>query len=383
MNRLFFTVVLATVTGLSLFAQNPNVSIKIDTAERFRFEGSRLNFLNPGRNVLIGDSAGYYMYNKAQGNVYIGDLTGLMDTTGMLNTFIGGQAGYSNLSGVRNTYLGFGAGQSNSTGSRNTFAGLWAGAYNTTGSYNTYIGRNAGFYNETGIGNVFIGNSAGSNELGSDRLYIANTNTSSPMIYGEFDNSYLKFNANNTVFSGQAIATGNIATSGRFIAGNAPGINDTVTIVTNMDFANSLLRYRTLIYKSGILVYTSNESAWVNAVGAPDLPCGPISMVGEFNDWWMDTFMIRSEADPAFWTGNLFLTTASDKNDPPDGIIEVKFRENASWDVSWGSTSFPNGIGSLGGPNIPVPLNPNFTTTIYYVTFNCVTGAYTFTDISQ
>ncbi|MCK7461965.1 MAG: hypothetical protein MZU84_07865 [Sphingobacterium sp.] len=129
MNRLLLTVVLATVCGLSLLAQNPNVSIKIDTAERFRFEGNRLNFLNPGRNVLIGDSAGYYMYNKAQGNVYIGDLTGLFDTTGMLNTFIGGQAGYSNRNGYRNTFIGFcGAGQNNINGYLNTFVGLWSGA---------------------------------------------------------------------------------------------------------------------------------------------------------------------------------------------------------------------------------------------------------------
>ncbi|MCK7461966.1 MAG: hypothetical protein MZU84_07870 [Sphingobacterium sp.] len=111
------------------------------------------------------------------------------------------------------------------------------------GSNNTYLGRNAGFYNQNGSGNVFIGYGAGANELGSNRLYIANANTTDPLIYGEFDNSYLKFNANNTVFSGQAIANGNVATSGRFICSvTLPGSMIRSLHVTNMDFAGSLLK---------------------------------------------------------------------------------------------------------------------------------------------
>lgn len=38
------------------------------------------------------------------------------------------------------------------------------------------------------LGNIFLGHKAGYNETGSNKLYIDNSNTSSPLIYGEFDN---------------------------------------------------------------------------------------------------------------------------------------------------------------------------------------------------
>lgn len=382
MNRLFLTVVLATVTGFSLLAQSPNVSIKLDTAERFRFEGNRLNFLNPGRNVLIGDSTGFFMEPEASGNVYIGSLTGLFDSLGFLNTFVGSQAGYSNRTGHRNTFIGFGAGQSNTTGYRNTFIGLSAGVFNTEGSLNTYIGRTAGYYNQTGIGNVFIGNAAGQNELGSNRLYIANTSTDAPLIYGDFYNSYLRFNAINTETTGDFSANGNVAAGSGFSVNEIPGVNDTVNMVTGIDFTNGLLRYKTQIFKGGLLVYASNESEWVNAVGEIIMPCGEISLLGEFSGWSLDQMMNRSEANPAVWTTYMFLSAGNDFM-PADGIVDMKFRENQNWAVNWGSTNFPSGTGINDGPNIPVPLNPNFTTTVYFVTFNCTTGEYNFTDVSQ
>jgi hypothetical protein len=299
MKKLLYSVVLATVFSLSLQAQTPSVSIKIDTAERFRFEGNRLNFLNPGRNVLIGDSTGFYMDPSTAGNVYIGDLTGQMDTLGFYNTFVGGQAGYSNRTGVRNTFLGFGAGQGNSSGSRNTIIGMWAGATIFNGSYNTYIGRNTGFYNQNGSGNVFIGDNAGVYELGSNILYISNTSTQNPLIYGDFLNPYLKFNTSYTETTGNFTAYGRIKTNDRFMINDQPGISDTINLVTNFDFANNLLKYKTQIYKGGILVYTSNESEWVGAVSDPIEPCGQmISLIGEFSGWNMDLFLLRSESNP-------------------------------------------------------------------------------------
>ncbi|MBL7670390.1 MAG: hypothetical protein JNM39_07875 [Bdellovibrionaceae bacterium] len=68
----------------------------------------------------------------------------------------------------------------------NTFLGSGAGASVTTGSRNVYIGANAGYNNLIGEDNVFIGHYAGENETGSNKLYIANTNTTDPLIYGDF-----------------------------------------------------------------------------------------------------------------------------------------------------------------------------------------------------
>ena len=74
--------------------------------------------------------------------------------------------------------------------------GRHTGRYNT-GIRNTFIGGYCG-YNNTGSNNVFLGYFAGSSEAGSNKLYIENTgvNSLSALIYGEFDNNNLRFNAN-------------------------------------------------------------------------------------------------------------------------------------------------------------------------------------------
>jgi hypothetical protein len=82
----------------------------------------------------------------------------------------------------------------------NNFFGTGAGN-NTIGNDNTFIGAYAGWSNTTGSGNVFLGYQAGYNETGSNRLYIANSSTTTPLIYGEFDNSIALINGNFRVFS--------------------------------------------------------------------------------------------------------------------------------------------------------------------------------------
>lgn len=52
---------------------------------------------------------------------------------------------------------------------------------------------------------------------------------------------------------------------------------------------------------------------------------------------------------------------------------EAKFRQNDAWDINWGSTDFPSGIGVQGGDNIPIPQSGT-----YSITFNKSTGAYNF-----
>ncbi len=77
--------------------------------------------------------------------------------------------------------------------------------------------------------------------------------------------------------------------------------------------------------------------------------------------WDADTNMVQDSADPDLWHLRIDLV---------DG--EAKFRANDMWDINWGSTDFPVGIGDPGGDNIPV-----FAGT-YDITFNSATGAYDF-----
>ena len=45
-----------------------------------------------------------------------------------------------------------------------------------------------------GAGNVYLGNYTGANATGNNKLYIDNSSTASPLIYGEFDNNILTIN---------------------------------------------------------------------------------------------------------------------------------------------------------------------------------------------
>ncbi len=135
-------------------------------------------------------------------SVYIGLLVGAEDDGGNNNIGIGNNALRNNISGDANTASGKSALYANTTGSDNTANGLNALYSNTTGSHNTAFGRSAlssnniGInntalgnqtgYNSTGNSNVFIGNQAGYNETGDDMLYIENTDSSTPLIGGNF-----------------------------------------------------------------------------------------------------------------------------------------------------------------------------------------------------
>ena len=161
-------------------------------------------------NTFIGRNAGYSntagLYNTFLGyyaghanttgmyNAFLGLQAGYSNTTGYFNIFIGSNAGYANTTGYQNTFLGYSAGYANTTGYQNTFLGFYAGRSNTTGALNTFLGYYAGYSNISGNGNTFIGRSAGRNETGSNKLYIANSETSAPLIYGDFANEILGVN---------------------------------------------------------------------------------------------------------------------------------------------------------------------------------------------
>jgi len=147
------------------------------------------------QNTFIGRRAGGYN-TSGYSNTFIGMDAGNSNTTGYYNTFLGRGAGYSNTTGFFNTFIGRRTGNSNTTGFYNTFLGMDAGYNNTTGYENTFIGRDSGYSNQTGAGNVFLGYNAGYSETGSNRLYIDSSSTTTPLIYGEFDNNTVTINGN-------------------------------------------------------------------------------------------------------------------------------------------------------------------------------------------
>jgi len=130
-----------------------------------------------------------------------------LGTEGPCNTFYGAGAGAAGAAGDCNTFIGANTGSTTTTGATNTFIGYYSGHFNVSGSRNTYLGFASG-RNSTGTANVFLGYQAGFYETGNNTLYIANTYTTIPLIYGEFDTSIVQINGTLFVASDERLKKG-------------------------------------------------------------------------------------------------------------------------------------------------------------------------------
>jgi len=154
-------------------------------------------------------------------NSFFGRNSGALTTSPNFNSFYGAFSGQVHTIGESNTFIGYASGGSTTSGAQNTFLGRTSGFGNTTGAGNVYVGYVSGRLNQTGSFNVFIGHSAGFNELGSNKLYIDNSNTSTPLIYGDFSANQVGINA---LPAGYTLNVGGpINATGVFVNGVAVG----------------------------------------------------------------------------------------------------------------------------------------------------------------
>jgi len=179
-------------------------------------------------NLFLGNSAGHANISGSD-NTFVGNLAGQNNTDGKANTFVGTFSGRSNSSGNQNVCVGFYAGNKNEAG-QNTFVGTYSGEKNVTGQNNTCIGAAAG-QNSAGFGNVFIGYGAGSNEAGNNKLYIANSPVTTPLIGGDFGLSRVALN-------------GSVGVNGDAVAGYALYVHGEA-ITTSTAWQVSDVRYKT------------------------------------------------------------------------------------------------------------------------------------------
>ncbi len=77
---------------------------------------------------------------------------------------------------------------------------------------------------------------------------------------------------------------GRVRSDQGFNVNGTNGLNDTTNQVSAFDFVIDKLKYRTFIYSGGILIYTSAESGWVDAVGGFILPEQPFECGGTLVD---------------------------------------------------------------------------------------------------
>ena len=163
-------------------------------------------------NIGIGLGTGSAITTGAR-NFAMGQNALLLNVTGSDNIAVGNSAlnaytgsrsigiGVSSLAisetGNDNISIGYQSGANLFSSGFNTIIGSQAGL-TTDGASNVFIGYKSGRLNE-GSSNIFIGKESGENETGSELLYIDPTNTTTPLIKGDFAADTLRINGSLSV----------------------------------------------------------------------------------------------------------------------------------------------------------------------------------------
>jgi trimeric autotransporter adhesin len=174
--------------------------------------------INDGNNVFLGINSGNFTMGGgpsycASSNVGVGINTLHALSLGYENTAVGANCMSSTANGYENVAMGNYALQANISGARNTSLGNFSSLSNSTGNRNTVVGWSANYYNQQGVmntiigveagrgsslrdisGNIFIGYQAGYSENGNNKLYIENSNSTSPLIGGDFSSRQVYLN---------------------------------------------------------------------------------------------------------------------------------------------------------------------------------------------
>jgi hypothetical protein len=164
------------------------------TAEYFRMIGPRLEYLNSGGSVFLGEGAGASDNLAGNINTFIGNYAGtnttagtsnvgiganslLSNTTGSANIAVGESALQTNTIGFQNVGIGWLSLNSNLNGNHNTAAGWRSLASNTDGDENTASGYSALLSNTSGSSNVAVGTQASYLSISGNDITAVGSNT--------------------------------------------------------------------------------------------------------------------------------------------------------------------------------------------------------------
>lgn len=145
-----------------------------------------------------------------------------------------------------------------STGSYNTAIGIGAGKYANT--RNIMIGYQSGMATN-GSDNIYLGYQVGKTSLtGSNQLAIDVTDTANPLIYGEFDNNILRFNAETTITGSLYANSGVFVTGSLEVSGSTKAHRPTNQEGSSFTVGASHLDSFNRISGSGAVVITVNDT---------------------------------------------------------------------------------------------------------------------------
>lgn len=212
---------------------------------------------NDNSSIFIG-SAGE-LDDGANKNTAVGNYALNVNEIGQYNSAFGLNSLKNNNSGMHNTAMGYSSMEFNTNGIHNTAIGSGALYYNGSGSQNTALGFEAGFGSNgsNSSGNVFLGYKAGYYETGNNKLYISNSDTYYPLVYGDFDQSRLEVNGEFKVVNG---ALSNVKINNDKLESNVPiEANSNVEIAQTLTVNNEIIANDTIKANKGIIVGNDND----------------------------------------------------------------------------------------------------------------------------
>ncbi|MBF0454264.1 MAG: hypothetical protein HQL72_05520 [Magnetococcales bacterium] len=191
--------------------------------------GAAANATSLSDSVVLGHNAVGSGIATGNYNVVLGVTAGKSLTSGSKNILLGFEAGLTLSSTAGNIGIGyralkFGVGYnniaigeiagSNTTSSNSIFIGKGAGASLGGGSGdNVIVGDLAGYNLTSGTGNIILGKSSGGTATSySNQLWIANTNSNTPLIHGDFNAQNIGFNSKDYGSGSGVIAIANAIT---------------------------------------------------------------------------------------------------------------------------------------------------------------------------
>ena len=235
-------------------------------------------------NSFFGENSGL-LNTTGDGNSFFGQDSGANNTTGTRNSFFGQDSGFSNTLGVNNSFFGENTALNNTSGGNNSIYGQAGGFSNTTGDNNSFFGQASGFSNTTGnnnvaigddalnnnltgnnnvaigaeagggttsqskTGGVFIGYQAGQNEDNDNRLYIDNSNTSTPLIWGNFSSNIIGINRVATTNTLEVGGDASKSTAGDWLANSDVRLKKEITPLDAEATLHRLLALQGITYE--------------------------------------------------------------------------------------------------------------------------------------
>lgn len=273
-------------SGSANVAIGPDAARSLTTgANNFALGSGALRLNQTGsNNIAVGAEALYGVASNSHNhNVGVGSSAGYGITTGNENTFIGGSSGYANTTGLRNTYISYRAGRFSTTGGYNIAIGFQCFGYGTGTPFagadrNTIIGYEAGYsLGASDDGNVMIGNNAGYSETGSNTLYIENSNTTTPLIGGDFAANTVGINTAIGSIARTLHVTGEVRitdlttdTPTQIVGADADGDLGAITVGSGLSLSSGTLSATGLSYNFAELTVSGGSTS--ATAGTPERP---------------------------------------------------------------------------------------------------------------